>query len=75
MKPTILALEVSDEQKGVYPCSNAYSIAEGHYPADGDPVWIRAIYAGDTPVGFLMTSEVPENGEYFLWRMMIDEKH
>jgi diamine N-acetyltransferase len=68
----ILALRVADEQKTVYPRSNAYSIAEGHHPPDDDPVWMRAIYAGDRPVGFLMTSEVPERGEYFLWRLMID---
>ena len=36
-----------------------------------DPVWIRAIYAGEEPVGFLMTSEAPDRGEYFLWRLMI----
>jgi len=69
---TILALRVTDEQRKVYPRSNAYSIAEGHYPADDDPVWMRAIYAGDAPVGFLMTSEAPDRGEYFLWRLMID---
>ncbi len=62
----VLALEVTDEQKRVYPRSNGYSIAEGHYPSDGDPVWMRAIYAGETPVGFLMTSEAPDCGEYFL---------
>ena len=71
----VLALEVSEEQKKVYPRSNAYSIAEGHYPADDDPVWMRAIYAAETPVGFLMTSEAPERGEYFLWRIMIDQQH
>ena len=68
----ILALHVTKEQEKVYPRSNAYSIAEGHYPPDGDPVWIRAIYAGEVPVGFLMTSEAPDRGEYFLWRLMID---
>ena len=36
---------------------------------------MRAIYAGETPVGFLMTSEIPENGMYFLWRIMVDAKH
>ena len=66
---------LTDEQKKVYPRSNAYSIAEGHYPADDDQVWMRAIYAGETPVGFLMTSEAPDQGEYFLWRLMIDAKH
>lgn len=72
---SILALSVTEEQQKVYPRSNAYSIAEGHYPADEDPVWMRAIYAGEIPVGFLMTSEAPAKGEYFLWRIMIDAKH
>lgn len=71
----VLALRVTEEQKEVYPRSNAYSIAEGHYPADDDPVWMRAVYAGETPVGFLMTSEAPNLGEYFLWRLMIDAEH
>ena len=68
----VLALSVTEEQKNVYPRSNAYSIAEGHYPPDDDPVWIRAIYAGEVPVGFLMTSEAPDQGVYFLWRLMVD---
>ncbi|TET45698.1 GNAT family N-acetyltransferase [candidate division TA06 bacterium] len=71
----ILRLRVTEEQKKVYPRSNGYSIAEGHYPADDDPVWMRAIYANEIPVGFLMTSEAPAQGEYFLWRLMIDAKH
>ncbi len=71
----VLALSVAEEQKSVYPRSNAYSIAEAHYPPDDDPVWFRAVYVGETPVGFIMTSEVPEQGEYFLWRLMIDAKH
>ena len=71
----VLALEVSDRQKKVYPRSNGYSIAEGHYPPDDDPVWMRAIYAGEEPVGFLMTSEAPEKGEYAIWRIMVDESH
>jgi diamine N-acetyltransferase len=71
----ILSLDVTENQKTVYPRSNAYSIAEGHYPADDDPVWIRAIYAGDTPVGFLMTSEAPNQGEYFLWRLMVGAQY
>lgn len=69
----ILQLSVSAGQKRVYPHSNAWSIAEAHFAAD--PSWIRAIYAGETPVGFLMTSEDPGKGEYFLWRLMIDAAH
>ena len=42
----ILDLSVADHQLEAYPRSNAYSIAEAHYPADDDPVWLRAIYAG-----------------------------
>ncbi len=72
---SVLGLEVTEKQKEVYPRSNAYSIAEAHYPPDDDPVWIRAIYKGEAPVGFLMTSEAPDQGEYFLWRLMIDAQH
>jgi diamine N-acetyltransferase len=71
----VLSLRVTDEQRDAYPRSNAYSIAEGHYPPDDDPVWMRAVYAGETPVGFLMTSEAPDQGVYFLWRLMIDAKY
>lgn len=71
----VLALEVLDAQKATYPRSNAYSIAEGLFPSDDDPVWMRAICKDGKPVGFMMTSEVPEDGDYFLWRMMIDGHH
>ena len=71
----VLALDVAERQKGVYPRSNAYSIAEGHFPQDDDPVWMRAICQDGNPVGFMMTSEIPERGEYFLWRMMIGERY
>ena len=71
----VLGLSVAPEQRSVYPRSNGYSIAEGHYPADDDPVWMRVIYANETPVGFLMTSEAPDRGEYFVWRLMVDAGH
>jgi diamine N-acetyltransferase len=71
----VLGLSVAPEQRSVYPRSNGYSIAEGHYPDDDDPVWMRVIYANETPVGFLMTSEAPDRGEYFLWRLMVDAEH
>ena len=72
---SVLGLAVTEEQKVVYPRSNAYSIAQAHYPADDDPVWIRAIYAGESPVGLLVTSEDPDQGVYFLWRIMIDAEY
>ena len=33
-----------------------------------------AIYAGETPVGLILTSEAQDKGEYFLWRLMIDQR-
>lgn len=71
----VLTLEVTDNQKKYYTRSNAHSIAEGHYPPDDDPVWMRAIYAEDTPVGFIMMSEAPDQGEFYLWRIMIDAQY
>ena len=72
---TVLDLSVSQEQKNIYPRSNGYSIAEGLFLRDDDLVWMRVIYADEIPVGFLMTSEAPDRGEYFLWRLMVDVKH
>ncbi|MEU4421790.1 GNAT family N-acetyltransferase [Actinoplanes sp. NPDC024001] len=43
--------------------------------------WVRAVYAGDVPVGFLMTAEGAEPGNgvipwpYYLWRLLIDARH
>ena len=70
----VLDLSVADRQRETYPHSNAHSIAEAHYPADDDAVWLKAIYAGETPVGLILTSEAQDKGEYFLWRLMIDQR-
>jgi diamine N-acetyltransferase len=68
----ILELEVEVDQKQYYPRSNAYSIAEAYFAPDA---WFRGIYAGETPVGFVMLSLIPERAEYFLWRLMIDRRY
>ena len=68
----ILELEVGADQKQHYPRSNAYSIAEAYFAPDA---WFRGIYAGETPVGFVMLSLIPEQAEYFLWRLMIDRRY
>jgi len=53
---------------------NAISIAQGSV---ANNTWYRAIYAGDTPVGFIMThtgSDFDDELDYpgaFLWRLMI----
>ena len=49
--------------------SNAMSIAEAHFSTHA---WFRAIYAGDTPVGFIMLHDSLEDSPgYFLWRLMV----
>lgn len=66
----VLRLEVAPEQKR-FVATNAVSIAQAHfYP---DVAWFRAVYADETPVGFLMLHDEP--GKYFLWRFMIDQRH
>ena len=68
---TICDLKVSESQnKFVAP--NAVSIAQAYFH---EVAWFRAIYADDTPVGFLMLHKDTEKPEYFLWRMMIDERY
>ena len=68
---SILNLRVTKEQEQ-FVASNAVSIAQAHF---SDDAWFRAIYADDTPVGFLMLSDQPDKGEYFLWRFMVDAQH
>lgn len=68
---SILNLRVTKEQEP-FVASNAVSIAEAYFSADA---WFRAIYADETPVGFLMLSDRPEKGEYFLWRFMVDAQY
>ena len=67
----ICDLKVTDrQQKFVAP--NAVSIAQAYF---SENAWFRAIYADDTPVGFLMLDKNPKKPEYYLWRLMIDEKY
>lgn len=68
---SILNLRVTEAQKQ-FVASNAVSIAEAHFSTEA---WFRAIYADETPVGFLMLSDQPDKGEYFLWRFMVDVQH
>lgn len=67
----VLALKVGSEQER-FVAPNAVSIAEAYFwPGIA---WFRAIYADDTPVGFLMLEDNPEKPEYSLWRLMVDER-
>jgi diamine N-acetyltransferase len=51
---------------------NAVSLAQAHFE---EHAWFRAIYADESPVGFAMLYENPDEAEYFLWRYMIAEPH
>ncbi len=73
---SVLALSVSESQRR-FVAANAASIAEAYFHPEA---WIRAIYADDVPVGFLMLHdehllpEPREVGYYYLWRFMIDHR-
>jgi len=66
----ICRLDVSEEQKH-FVAPNAVSFAEAYFEPKA---WFRAIYADETPVGFVMLYDSPQE-EYFLWRFMIDERY
>jgi diamine N-acetyltransferase len=51
---------------------NAVSIAQAYFEPKA---WFRAVYAGETPVGFVMLYDDPDEPAYFLWRLMIAGHH
>jgi diamine N-acetyltransferase len=67
----ICRLDVSEEQKH-HVAPNAVSIAEAYFEPKA---WFRAIYADETPVGFLMLYDNPDKALYFLWRYMVDTRY
>ena len=67
----ICNLSVSDNQKG-FVAPNAVSIAQAYFSKNA---WFRAVYADETPVGFVMLYEAPKRGLYYLWRFMIDARY
>lgn len=68
---SILRLNVMPEQEQ-FVAPNAVSVAEAYFE---EKAWFRAIYADETPVGFVMLYEDPDEGEYYLWRFMIDGRY
>ncbi|HOU42375.1 MAG TPA: GNAT family N-acetyltransferase [Promineifilum sp.] len=67
----ILRLKVSPRQEQ-FVADNATSIAQAHFEPKA---WFRAIYADETPVGFVMLYDDTKKPEYFLWRYMIDSRY
>ena len=67
----IMAFKVQPDH-GHLVATNAQSIAEAHFTKDA---WFRAIYAGDTLVGFVMISDIIKKADYFLLWFMIDARY
>lgn len=68
-----LSKTLSETQRKMV-ADNVYSIAEASF---SDSAWFRAIYADETPIGFIMTHTGPDYEDgidcpgVFLWRFMI----
>lgn len=66
--------ETLNEKQRKFVADNALSIAQAHF---SDQVWMRAIYAGEIPVGFIMLHYGSDWADgidcpgVFLWRFMI----
>ncbi|MCL2828885.1 MAG: GNAT family N-acetyltransferase [Oscillospiraceae bacterium] len=66
----VIGLEVCEEQKNLV-LSNAISLAQAYVQPECVPT---AIYDGDMLVGFLMYCIDRDDGEYWMYRLMIDQK-
>jgi diamine N-acetyltransferase len=67
----VCKLDVRPAQRG-FVAPNSFSIAQAHFEPRA---WFRAVYANETPVGFVMLELDRERESYFLWRFMIDAAH
>lgn len=77
----VLALDIEPAQHQ-FVATNAVSLAEAHF---NPGAWVRAVYADDTLVGFVMLFDptVPgaiatdpvEPTDMVLWRLMIDRRY
>jgi diamine N-acetyltransferase len=68
----VMRLETHPEQRRfVAPVS--VSIGEAYFHRE--TAWFRAIYAEETPVGFLMLQDTAGEEPYYLWRFLIDARY
>jgi diamine N-acetyltransferase len=92
MEPMLTLREVTDANRAavllsvrISPSQEEYAsgVAESLEDAEAAPEagpWYRAVYLGETPIGFVMLGiNVPPGDErypfrYFLWRLLIDER-
>ena len=67
----VMRLKVAPDQEQ-FVAPNTVSLAQAAF----EPLaWARAIYAGDTAVGFVMLYDDPFAPEYYLWRLMMDARY
>lgn len=69
---TVRNMDVAEHQQRMV-APNADSIAEAHFHPE--TAWFRAIYADDLPVGFVMLRDDAQAADYYLWRLMVDQKY
>ena len=75
----VLKLKVKPKQESLV-ATNAKSIAQAHFYKEA---WYRAIYLGDTPIGFVLLVDSTlkykrikqKTPALYLWRFMIDGKY
>jgi diamine N-acetyltransferase len=67
----ICALETREEQKR-FVAPNALSIAQAYFEPRAI---LRAVYADEVPVGFVMWKPADDPEVAYLWRFMIDHNH
>ncbi len=68
----VIELAVHDHQRS-FVASNDRSLMQAY--AAGERAWVRAIYAGEVPVGFVMLSLDRQLPRYYLWRFMVDGRY
>jgi len=66
----VFALKVAPGQEG-FVANNVYSLAQAKVFTQAVPL---AIYADETPVGFVMYTP-EEEGKFYIWRYMIGAEH
>ncbi len=67
----IISLRVAEHQRELV-ASNVESIAQAWVQPECTPL---AVYHRDTPVGFIMYCIDADDGEYWLYRFMIDQRY
>lgn len=67
----VTRLKVAPEQES-FVAPNVYSLAEASVYPDHVPL---AVYDDDTMVGFVMYTLDPDDGNYWIFRVMVDASH